>query len=349
MNRPALSITAIAASVCHAFAEPPRLLQRSAQPQTVDGVAVVSRFSTLIVLENRFSGFPNGDPGFFQLELLGPGGDPIPGTAFSVNSNAQINGRPAGSGVFAPGQDLMTVDLDFGVLPLLLDSNPGTSGMRLTIFDFNSQSDSVDFLLDERRPTLIAAHYDDTIGAEYLDLVFDADLTNLDPTTRSASREFEEAEPRPGASDGPDNEINQTSAADLASLNDFEVASDADFTTPIRIDGSLASQPRLLEDRRTIRYDIDVPALFDGARFVRVASDEITSVTNVPAAGAVMVTGAARAAACPADRNADGVVDGADLGLLLGEWGAPDADLTGDGVTDGADLGVLLGGWGSCQ
>lgn len=46
-----------------------------------------------------------------------------------------------------------------------------------------------------------------------------------------------------------------------------------------------------------------------------------------------------------ADLNADGVVDGADLGLLLGAWGTSGADLNGDGVTDGADLGVLLGAW----
>jgi choice-of-anchor B domain-containing protein len=49
----------------------------------------------------------------------------------------------------------------------------------------------------------------------------------------------------------------------------------------------------------------------------------------------------------PADLNGDGFVDGADLGLLLGEWGGPGAgDLNGDGTVDGADLGVLLGAWG---
>ncbi|MFG0274092.1 MAG: hypothetical protein ACF8QF_03450 [Phycisphaerales bacterium] len=46
------------------------------------------------------------------------------------------------------------------------------------------------------------------------------------------------------------------------------------------------------------------------------------------------------------DLNGDGEVDGADLGLLLGAWGTPDADLNGDGNTDGADLGLLLGAWG---
>lgn len=47
----------------------------------------------------------------------------------------------------------------------------------------------------------------------------------------------------------------------------------------------------------------------------------------------------------PADLNADCVVNGADLGILLAAWGTPAADLDGDGTTDGADLGVLLSGW----
>lgn len=49
----------------------------------------------------------------------------------------------------------------------------------------------------------------------------------------------------------------------------------------------------------------------------------------------------------PADYNNDGVVDGQDLGILLGGWGSADTDLTGDGITDGADLGLLLGAWGT--
>ncbi len=47
------------------------------------------------------------------------------------------------------------------------------------------------------------------------------------------------------------------------------------------------------------------------------------------------------------DLNGDGVVDGADLGLLLNSWGGDGvADLNGDGVVDGADLGILLNNWG---
>ncbi len=56
----------------------------------------------------------------------------------------------------------------------------------------------------------------------------------------------------------------------------------------------------------------------------------------------------------------DGVVDGADLAYMLGEWGfspGSPADLVDndtlqpppDGVVDGADLAVLLGAWGSCD
>ncbi|MFO0872945.1 MAG: thrombospondin type 3 repeat-containing protein, partial [Phycisphaerales bacterium] len=54
------------------------------------------------------------------------------------------------------------------------------------------------------------------------------------------------------------------------------------------------------------------------------------------------------AAGCvPQDLNDDLVVDGADLGLLLGAWGsAGPGDFDGNGVVDGGDLGLLLGAWG---
>ncbi len=56
---------------------------------------------------------------------------------------------------------------------------------------------------------------------------------------------------------------------------------------------------------------------------------------------------------CPADLNGDGVVDGVDLGTLLGAWGpcpaaACPADFNADGAVDGIDLGFLLGAWGAC-
>ena len=50
------------------------------------------------------------------------------------------------------------------------------------------------------------------------------------------------------------------------------------------------------------------------------------------------------------DLNQDGIVDGADLTMLLGAWGACSepscaADINQDGIIDGADLTLLLGSW----
>ena len=50
----------------------------------------------------------------------------------------------------------------------------------------------------------------------------------------------------------------------------------------------------------------------------------------------------------PGDFNGDGVVNGDDLGALLGTWGpcaGCPTDMNGDGVVDGNDLGQLLGLW----
>lgn len=52
---------------------------------------------------------------------------------------------------------------------------------------------------------------------------------------------------------------------------------------------------------------------------------------------------------CPADLSGDGVVNAADLALLLGGWaGSGDADLNNDGTVNSADLALLLGAWGAC-
>ena len=48
----------------------------------------------------------------------------------------------------------------------------------------------------------------------------------------------------------------------------------------------------------------------------------------------------------PADLVPDGIVNGTDVGFMLGAWGTPAADLNGDGNTDAQDLGQLLGQWG---
>jgi hypothetical protein len=56
---------------------------------------------------------------------------------------------------------------------------------------------------------------------------------------------------------------------------------------------------------------------------------------------------------CTGDMTADGIVNGADLGVMLSAWGnctgGCAADLNRDGVVNGADLGVMLSTWGTCD
>lgn len=58
---------------------------------------------------------------------------------------------------------------------------------------------------------------------------------------------------------------------------------------------------------------------------------------------------------CPGDLNNNGVVDSADVSVMLGFWGFAGvgipvaADLDNSGTIDGADLMILLGNWGACQ
>ena len=55
---------------------------------------------------------------------------------------------------------------------------------------------------------------------------------------------------------------------------------------------------------------------------------------------------------CLADLFIDRQVNGADLGIILAQWGPAAAntasDLNRDGKVDGADLGYLLSNWGPC-
>ena len=123
-----------------------------------------------------------------------------------------------------------------------------------------------------------------------------------------------------------------------------------DYTT---IDGTSFSSP----------YAAGVAALILSANSslsaAQVESIMQTTCTNMGAAGFDTLTGwgmlnvdaAVRAALpipCPADLTKDRIVNGTDLGQLLGSWGTPQGDINGDANTDGSDLGILLGTWGSC-
>jgi hypothetical protein len=97
--------------------------------------------------------------------------------------------------------------------------------------------------------------------------------------------------------------------------------------------------------------DVDeaIPVDLDGnARFVDDPDTTDTGVGEPPFVdmGAYEYQGGT---SCPGDLTGDGMIDGADLGLLLGNWSQDGAgDLNEDGIVDGADLGLLLGAWGPC-
>ena len=50
----------------------------------------------------------------------------------------------------------------------------------------------------------------------------------------------------------------------------------------------------------------------------------------------------------PGDLNADGVVDGIDLGMFTSLWGTDGSlggDINGNGVVDGGDIALILSDW----
>ena len=107
-----------------------------------------------------------------------------------------------------------------------------------------------------------------------------------------------------------------------------------------------------LEDQGFVRVhdhafnDIDVPANFLPSRSHRTGGEDRPDPHHegdTDDSGTVIED-------CPADLNFDGMVDSADMGLMLGDWGDTHslADLNHDGTVDAADLGMLLGSWDRC-
>ncbi len=112
------------------------------------------------------------------------------------------------------------------------------------------------------------------------------------------------------------------------------------------------------------------PALiwFDGETFGTLTRDDglpheqiyDAEVRSVPGGYELWLACASRGIAIltvetarPADLNGDGLVDAADLALVLSAWGpcgkrpgGCPADLTGDGLVDAADLAMVLADWG---
>lgn len=113
--------------------------------------------------------------------------------------------------------------------------------------------------------------------------------------------------------------------------------------------------PQLDGEPQIANADVQAPAYgnFQGIDKVRAqigGSASIVGALDEIRVGRTFASVAPQApvAPTPGDLNGDGVVDGADLGIMLGNWGSAGAgDLDGNGVVDGADLGALLGLWGT--
>ena len=105
-------------------------------------------------------------------------------------------------------------------------------------------------------------------------------------------------------------------------------------TVPVTAPSPLVNQP------------FDLPTVLPaGSTAHLVMNGTFSDGTSTTSASSTLAATGTRAPVT-GDLNGDGVVNGADLGLLLSGWGQPGiADLNGDGTVNGADLGLLLSNW----
>jgi hypothetical protein len=111
------------------------------------------------------------------------------------------------------------------------------------------------------------------------------------------------------------------------------------FSVSVQVNGAFAG--RAITDANGVaRLSYTIPANTSASQLAVRFVDENGAVAN----SVISV----EAGCVAADLNCDGIVGGADLGILLGQWGtAGSADINRDGVVNGPDLGLLLGAWGS--
>ncbi len=97
--------------------------------------------------------------------------------------------------------------------------------------------------------------------------------------------------------------------------------------------------------RRLVSADLNADGLDDLVLLGEAGGSPSDSAGGLPSEATALL--AASGNAIPGDLNGDGLVDGADLSILLGAWGTtlPEADLDGSGSVDAGDLAVLLGSW----
>ena len=115
------------------------------------------------------------------------------------------------------------------------------------------------------------------------------------------------------------------------------------FALSVLTTDSLSGQEPFLLQIRNV--DVDAGGIDDV-----VALTGSSALTGGPVDGIGSLLGIGKAVPCVGDINQDGIVNAADLGLLIGAWGNKGgaADLNDDGLVNAADLGLLIGAWGPC-
>ena len=121
-------------------------------------------------------------------------------------------------------------------------------------------------------------------------------------------------------------------------------------------DSNIAFNPKFVSVATgDFRLDADSPCIDTGDDFASTAG--VTDVDgNTRIVGVAIDMGCyerqGESNRCFGDVNGDGMVDGADLALVLADFGSKGktlpGDLNGDGLVDGADLAGVLSAWGPC-
>lgn len=113
--------------------------------------------------------------------------------------------------------------------------------------------------------------------------------------------------------------------------------------------GITTAIPNIGAAQGTVRVRFDAtgkaPGVYTATATVHVSDENLTGAANSTIALTLKAT--VVAVGNPADLNGDGVVNGADLAILLNAWGtAGPGDIDQNGVVDAADIALLLGVWG---
>ena len=101
-----------------------------------------------------------------------------------------------------------------------------------------------------------------------------------------------------------------------------------------------------------IGMNSDSVVILDNSRICGNVASEEPDTSQIYGSGTITMVAGCVDDSCdcvlndPADLNGDNAVNGADLGLLLANWGQPGpGDLNGDDTVGGADLGLMLAAW----